>query len=195
MNKEVKVKLSVIYSFALISLALYYGIYNILAYFSVSPGIYLVPLSIIALISFPLFFREKNIIFYSLIAILSFLIALGTMLIKDIHVPGDIMDAFILILVASLIASGVKDTFKLLYRGLSFFIVGAFLLFAFALIKIIIFLSAVLDYYINCLGDKCAPYSFAAFPSVALIILVIPALYPYFARSIFRRDVNDKESS
>ncbi len=191
MNGEVKVKLSVIYSFTLISLSLYYGIYNVLAYFSVSPGIYLAPLSIIALLSLPLFFREKNILLYSLIAILSFLIALGTMLISDIHVQGDLMDAFILILIASLIVTGVKDTFRLLYRGLSFYLVGTFLLLAFTAIKIIIFLSAVLDYYINCLGDKCTPYPFVAFPSVALILLVIPALYPYFAQKLFRREVND----
>ncbi len=195
MNSEVKVKLSVIYSFTLVSLSLYYGIYNVLAYFSVSPGIYLIPISIIALLSFPLFSREKNILLYSSIAILSFLIALGTMLISDIHVPGDLMNAFILILIASLIASGVRDTFRLLYSGLSFYLVGTFLLLAFAIIKIIIFLSAVLDYYINCLGDKCSAYTFTAFPSLVLFLLVIPSLYPYFAQGLFRRDVNDKDGS
>ena len=195
MNSEVKVKLSVVYSFTLISLSLYYGIYSIVAYFSVHLGFYLAPISIIALLSFPLFYREKNIALYASIAILSFLITLGIMLIQDIQVPGDLMDAFILILIASLILAGVRDTFKLLYSGLSFYLVGVFLLLAFTIIKIIIFLSALLDYYINCLGDKCAPYPFVAFPSLILIYLVIPALYPYLAQGIFRREVNDKESS
>jgi len=195
MNREHKVKLSVIYSFALIALALYYGIYNIIAYFSIHLGFYLAPISIVALLSLPIFYREKNRALYASIAIISFLIALGIMLIQEVQVPGDLMNAFILILIASLILAGAKATFKLLYSGLSFYLVGVFLLLTFAIIKIIIFLSALLDYYINCLGDKCAPYPFVAFPSLILVFLVIPALYPYLAQGIFRRDVNDKESS
>ncbi len=195
MNKETKVRSAVIYSFSLIALALYFSVYNILAYFSISPGIYLSIISVVSLLSIFLFYREKKVIYFSLIALLSFLVSLGVILSPDIQAPGDLMDAFILLLVASLMAAGANNTFKFLYSGLSFYLVGVFLLFAFAALKIIIFLATLLDYYINCLGENCAPYPFAVLPSFILVVLVLPALYPYFAQSIFRRELNDKEGS
>ncbi len=195
MKKEMKVRSAVIYSFSLIALSLYFSVYNILAYFSISSGIYLAILSLVSLLSIPLFYREKKVLFFSLIAVLSFLISLGVMLSPDIRAPGDLMDAFILLLVGSLMAAGANDTFKFLYSGLSFYLVGVFLLLAFAAIKITIFLATLLDYYINCLGENCAPYPFAVLPSFILFILVLPAIYPYFAQSIFRRELNDKEGS
>ena len=195
MNKEMKVRSAVIYSFSLISLSIYFAVYNILAYFSISPEIYLGILSLVSLLSIPLFYREKKVLYFSLITLLSFLLALGVMLSPDIQAPGDLMDAFILLLVASLMAAGVNNTFKFLYSGLSFYLVGVFLLLAFAAIKITIFLATLLDYYINCLGENCTPYPFDVLPSFILVFLVLPAIYPYFAQSIFRRELNDKEGS
>ncbi len=195
MKPEKKVRISVIYSFSILSLSIYFGIYNILVYFSISPGVFLSFISLISLGSIFLIYREKDPLLFS-IAILSFLMALGIMLIpQEFPAPGDFMDAFVLILVASLIAAGVKNTYKFLYDGLAFYLVGIFLLFTFTIVKILILLADVLDYYINCLGESCSPYPFVFLPSILLFFLVIPALYPYFAQNIFRRDVNDKESS
>ncbi len=102
-------------------------------------------------------------------------------------VPEDIMGGFSLIVGGALILYGARDTMKLLYRGLSFYIVGLALLLGIGLLKIILLLADMLDYYVQCVGESCPGYSAEIRPEIYLFFLLLLALYPFFRRWRFRR--------
>ncbi len=188
MKVEDGVKLSVIYASFLSALTLYFGIYEILKYFISSiPYLFLITLTAL----YPLLSLRKKLNSLDVfLIILAFLGALG-IAISDTYIPGDVMGGFVLILSSSLIFAGLKDTYSMLYSGLSFYIVGLFLLLGDAVIEVTIILAEVTDYYINCIGESCAGYVFLLRPEIILLILTPFALYPFFKRTHFRRREND----
>lgn len=190
MNTAEKIRVSIAYAVSLASISLFVSAANVLAWLGMEIPRFLAALAIISLV--PLLsddIRKSS----KLIAATAFftIFALGVSLFLADHarIPGDPMDSFILLLVASLLLTGMKNAVKMLYSGLSFYIVGTFLLLAFSGIKIIILLADALDYYVNCIGEVCDPYGFALIPSIVLFILAIPAVYPYRHRNEFRRGV------
>ncbi len=101
--------------------------------------------------------------------------------------PSDIMGGFSLIVASTLILYGAKNTVKMLYDGLSFYIVGLSLLIGIGLLQTLIVLANILDYYILCIGESCAPYSTPPRPEVYMFFLALLGLYPFFVRWHFRR--------
>jgi len=189
---EEGVKISVIYASFLAALTLYFGSYEILRFF-VSSVPYLFIITLSALYPIMPLHKKLNSLEISLF-VLAFLGALAIAL-SDIYIPADIMGGFVLILSSSLIFTGLRDTWKTLYSGLSFYIVGLFLLLSDAAIVVTIILADVSDYYINCIGESCSPYNFILRPEVILLFLGIFALYPFFKRSNFKRKEYDQETA
>ncbi len=183
------VKLSVIYASFIAAITLYYGISEVIGVF-ISNVPYLFPITIVSL--YPLYFvvKEKDWI-YSIPAVLAFIASLSVAL-STSQIPGDLMGGLVLILASSLIFTGLRDTYRMLYEGLSFYIVGIFLLLADTAITIIILLSDIADYYINCIGESCAPYELVLRPEIFLFFLTLFALYPFFKRMKFKRREYDK---
>ena len=181
---ESGVKLSVIYSSFLSSITLYFGIYEFIKFFVFSvPYLFIVTITALYPI-IPL--RNRLSITQILLIVLAFLGSLA-IAICDIYVPVDVMGGFVLILSSSLIFVGLKDTYRMLYSGLSFYIVGLFLLLGDALIMATIILADIADYYINCIGESCPQYVFLLRPEIILLILALFALYPFFVRNHFKR--------
>jgi xanthine/uracil permease len=135
-----------------------------------------------------------SIIYASILSVVA--IILGTLemfafLGLNSGVPEDIMGGFSLIVGGSLILYGARDTMKLLYKGLSFYIVGIALLLGLGFLKIILLLADWLDYYVQCIGESCPRYSAEIRPEIYLFFLFLFALYPFFRRWRFRRLNND----
>ncbi len=194
MRGERGVKISIIYAISLSSITLFLSVANLSKWvLGAVPG-FLVILSLASLA--PLAVQDvRKSIHFVLFTVVSFLFALGVIMacLLFIEIPGDPMDSFILFLISALLLTSLRDSLKLLYSGLSFYLVGVFLLLAFAGIKITILLADILDYYVNCIGESCSPYPFAVIPSLILFLLALPATYPYIHREIFRREEHDKE--
>ncbi len=186
------VKLSVIYSSFIATITLYIGIGEVIGML-ISNVPYLFLIAGISL--YPLYFviKESDLI-YSIPAVLAFLAALSFSLFIS-QVPTDLMGGFVLILSSSLILTGLRDTYRMLYDGLSFYIVGVFLLLADATLTIMILLADVADYYINCIGENCAPYQWILRPEFFLFFLTLFSLYPFFNRMKFKRREDDKEAA
>lgn len=123
-------------------------------------------------------------IFSIVLGILEILAFMG---LKLWHAPPDIMGGFSLIVASTLILYGAKNTVKMLYDGLSFYLVGLALLIGIGLLQILIFLADILDYYILCIGEPCKPYSTPPRPEVYIFFLALLGLYPFFVRWHFRR--------
>ncbi len=190
MNMEDKLKLSVIYSLLPASLGAAYGFYSLI-------GSYCTNLCWIAgfLSLFGLKFVDKKamqiLVFVSLVAL-----SLGAAaIIPVLGASGGIMDAFVVLLSSILMFRGMKNTYLMLYDGLSFYLVGLFLTLAYAVIQLFIVGAGYLDYLISCLGESCPPYTIPTYFPALLFLSTVPALYPYFQRTKFRRNVHDKEGS
>jgi len=181
--KRLYLEFSVIYVDFLATLSLYYGTLEFLNFFFTPRCIFL--LSFLTL--YPLFilrefrFRKWAILLIILLTALSFLFAL--------HPPAtsDIMGGFSLILSSSLLFYSLKDTLRELYSGLSFYLVGLFLLLAIGFLQILILLADLLDYYILCIGENCPPFTFMFRGEYLLFFLGLFALYPFLHRWEFRR--------
>ena len=186
MEKEKLIKISVLYSSFVATLSLYYGICEILRIFIGIPHFFYL-VSLLSL--YPIvFLKEEKKLSYILFSILIFLITIATLSLSFfISIPGDFMGGFVLILASSLLFVGMKETYKGLFSGLSFYIVGLFILLVDSVIQISILLADILDYYINCIGESCSPYIFVFRPEIYLFFFGIFALYPFFARWAFRR--------
>lgn len=132
-----------------------------------------------------------SVIYSSILAVFSLILGLfeiaGFLGIKTSFAPADIMGGFSLIVASSLILYGAKNTAKLLYDGLSFYLVGLALLLAIGLLNIIIALADLLDYYILCIGENCSGYVANIRPEIYIFFLALLGLYPFFARWHFRR--------
>ncbi len=123
-------------------------------------------------------------VFALILGILEILAFLGL----QIHnVPKDIMGGFSLVVASALILYGARNTIKMLYDGLSFYLVGIALLLGIGLLHIFIVLADILDYYILCIGVSCSPYSHSPRPEIYIFFLALLGLYPFFARWHFRR--------
>ena len=180
------IEFSTIYASFISALALYFGVYEFLKVFTPSvPYLFLV--TTVAL--YPILpLHDRLNITQILFITMAFLGALG-IAISNVYIPADIMGGFVLILSASLILTGLKDTYRMLYSGLSFYIVGLFLLLGDAVITAAIILADVTDYYINCIGESCSQYIFLLRPEIIMLILAPLALYPFFKRNSFKRRV------
>ncbi len=181
MNR-IYLELSVAYLSFLAALSLFYGAVELVGY-----HIFLTPLVLTAL--FPLCFL-KNVekkwiftLFTVFLAVVGFLIAL-----YPVNV-WDVMGGFSLLVASALMFYSIKDTLRLLYSGLSFYIVGLFLLLAIGILNIIILLAKILDYYIQCIGEPCGGYPLNIRPEIFLFFLGLFALYPFFHRWEFRRRI------
>ena len=132
-----------------------------------------------------------SVIYASILSLFSIIIGLAEILaffgFSIINAPADIIGGFSLIVAASLILYGAKDTIKLLYSGLSFYIVGIALLLGIGLLHIFILLADVLDYYILCIGENCSPYPICVRPEIPMFFLTLLAIYPFIVRFKFRR--------
>ena len=173
-------ELSVAYLSFLAALSLFYGIVEIVGYY-----IFLAPLTFITL--FPLYFL-KNVerklpfaLFTVFLSTIAFLMALIPI------TRWDVMGGFSLLVASFLMFYSVKDTLQLLYSGLSFYIVGLFLLLSIGVLDIIILLAKILDYYILCIGEPCEAYPVHLRPEIFLFFLGLFALYPFLHRWEFRR--------
>ena len=186
MNNENLIKFSVLYSSFIATLSLYYGISEILKIFTpIPPYFYL--LSLISLYPIAFLKNEKNLV-YLIFSSLIFFITLFTIILSNfIFIPGDFMGGFALILSSSLLFVSMKETYRGFFSGLSFYIVGLFILLTDSIVQIFILLADILDYYINCIGESCKPYNLMIRPEIFLFFLTILALYPFFARWSFRR--------
>ncbi len=125
--------------------------------------------------------------FLSLVAGIIGILEILTFLGLNFPVPTDIMGGFSLIVASSLILYGARDTMRILYSGLSFYIVGLALMLGIGLLQILLLLADVLDYYILCLGESCEPYAADIRPEVYLFFLFLLATYPFLRRWRFRR--------
>ncbi len=132
-----------------------------------------------------------SVIYSSILASFSLIIGIfeiaGFLGLHTNFAPADIMGGFSLIVASSLILYGAKNTAKLLYDGLSFYLVGLALLIAIGLLNIIIVLADLLDYYILCIGENCSSYAAYIRPEIYIFFLALLGLYPFFARWHFRR--------
>ncbi|NPA74891.1 MAG: hypothetical protein GXO25_02270 [Euryarchaeota archaeon] len=189
-----KIKFAIIYSATLAAMTVFFGIWNILKYVGVN---YTPLLSVIAVIGlFPVIYLKSDLpaqIFAGVCTVFGAGIILLAPLF--ISVSGNLMNSFILFLVAALILNSIRDSLLRLYSGLSFYIVGIFILLAFSGIEITILLASIADHYINCIGTQCSQPVITITPGMILLLLTIPATYPYFRRDKFRRDIHDKEGS
>ena len=185
MRVDEKIRLSVLYSSFVATLALYFGIGEIMRNFMEIPPYYYL-LSFLSL--YPLIFLkdEKNMV-HILILIALFLLTLGTVLFLRVFITGDFMGGFVLILSSSLLFTGMRDTYYKYFSGLSYYIVGLFLLLGDSLIVIFILFADLADYYINCIGENCTPYKFMIRPEIILFFFAIFAIYPFLTRNSFRR--------
>ncbi len=181
--KRIYLEISVIYAAFLASLSLYYGIMEILNSFGHLPYLFLLTLLTLFPGVFWKNFEKKGYVMVALI-----LLTLAALLLS-LHFSGtkDIMGGFSLILVSSLLFYSLHDTLRELYSGLSFYIVGLFLLLAIGVLQLLILAAEILDYYILCIGESCTPYSFSLRPEYLLFFLGLFALYPFFHRWEFRR--------
>lgn len=134
-----------------------------------------------------------SVIYSSILALYSLILGIfeiaGSLGLHTNFAPADIMGGFSLIIASSLILYGAKNTVKLLYDGLSFYLVGLALLIAIGLLNIIIALADLLDYYILCIGENCSGYSAHIRPEIYIFFLALLGLYPFFVRWHFRRKV------
>ena len=134
-----------------------------------------------------------SVIYSSILSSFSLIIGIfeiaGSLGLHTNFAPADIMGGFSLVVASSLILYGAKNTAKLLYHGLSFYLVGLALLIAIGLLNIIIVLANILDYYILCIGEKCPLYSAQIRPEIYIFFLALLGLYPFFVRWHFRREV------
>lgn len=132
-----------------------------------------------------------SVIYASIISIITLIVGIFEILsFAGLHIlsfPADIMGGFSLIVASSLVLYSSKDTVKLLYSGLSFYIVGIALMLGIGLLHIIILLADILDYYILCIGEVCNPYPLQIRPEILLFFLYLLTLYPFLARFKFRR--------
>jgi len=132
-----------------------------------------------------------SVIYACAISVITFIIGaleiISFLGVTPISFPSDIMGGFSLIVASSLVLYGAKDTVKLLYSGLSFYIVGVALLLGIGLLHIIILLADILDYYILCIGESCASYPLQVRPEIPLFFLYLLAIYPFLVRFKFRR--------
>jgi len=132
-----------------------------------------------------------SVVYASLLSFLCLFIGMGEILsflgFSFSNLPADIMGGFSLIVAASLILYGARDTVQLLYSGLSFYVVGIALLLGIGLLHIIILLADMLDYYILCIGEGCGPYPLSIRPEIPIFFLSLLAIYPFLVRFKFRR--------
>ncbi len=134
-----------------------------------------------------------SVIYSSILASFSLILGIfeiaGSLGLHTNFAPADIMGGFSLIVASSLILYGAKNTAKLLYDGLSFYLVGLSILIGIGLLNIIIALADLLDYYILCIGENCSGYSANIRPEIYIFFLALLGLYPFFARWHFRRKI------
>ncbi len=181
--KREYLEFSVIYTAFLASLCLYYGVAEVFASLFNIPYLFL--LSLFAVYPLLLWRDFHNRI---LLVVLVFLMsAVALLLTSHTSVPGDVVGGLSLLLVSALLFYSLRDTLRELYSGLSFYIVGLFLLLAIGLLQILILLADIMDYYILCVGESCAPYPFSMRPEYALFFLGLLSLYPFLHRWEFRR--------
>ncbi len=132
-----------------------------------------------------------SVIYASALSLLCLTIGIGEILsflgFALLNAPPDIMGGFSLIVAASLILYGARDTIKLLYSGLSFYIVGIALLLGIGILHIVVLLADILDYYILCIGESCEPYPLSIRPEIYIFFLSLLAIYPFLIRFKFRR--------
>ncbi len=187
-----KIRMAVMYTAALSSITLFFGLWELISYFGAKFSQFLTFSIVLAFV--PLLYSRKIQDFLMVFVFTT--LALGIMLIAPscIAPSGNIMHSLVLLLITSLLVVSIKDSLNLLYSGLSFYLVGVFLLLAYVGINLIIIMAQIADYYIGCIGMACASPPVSITPAMILFIMAIPATYPYFQKFQFRRDIYDKES-
>ena len=123
----------------------------------------------------------------SVISIITGILEILNFLGANLWGPADIMGGFSLAVAGILILYGARDTAKLLYSGLSFYIVGLALALGIGLLRIVLLLAEALDYYILCIGESCESFHPEIRPEIYLFFLFLLATYPFFRRWRFRR--------
>jgi hypothetical protein len=188
----VKIRISIAYAASLSALSAFFALWNILAWLNIPYSPALCATAAISLI--PVLYCKKIdcILSSAIFTLMTIFIILNAP--SHMSIEGSPMNAFVLALISALIIASIKDSLQLLYSGLSFYIVGIFLLITFSGIEITISLAALADHAIGCIGSSCAPAGLDMSPSFLLFPMSIPATYPYFQKFRFRRDVYDKES-
>ncbi|GEM_PF-3472456 len=192
MKNESKIIIAILYSQGLASVSAYFSAAIVSNMITGHTPFFLISFSILSLLPF-LYVKKINPRYLLIFSFLTFLLSLGIMVVSHeyIDLSGDVMDAFILLLISILLFASLRDSINLLYSGLSFYLVGIGLLISYSALKIIILLADVFDYYINCIGESCAPYTTGVIPAIVLILLTFPALIPYWHRDLFRREAYD----
>ncbi|OYT59088.1 hypothetical protein B6U71_03250 [Euryarchaeota archaeon ex4484_178] len=182
--KRLYLEISVIYLSFVAALTLYYGLTEIFNLIAHLPYLYLI--SIISL--YPIL-HWKNFNYRIHAILICILLTVAALLLSSSvsFETRDIMGGFSLILASSLLFYSIKDTLKEFYSGLSFYMVGLFLLLIIGVMHILILLADILDYYILCIGENCSAYTFTPRPEYLLFFLSLFALYPFFHRFEFRR--------
>jgi len=133
-----------------------------------------------------------SVVYASILSVIALCIGLGEIIsfigLPIFPSPADMIGGFSLIVGASLILYGARDTIKLLYSGLSFYIVGIAIMLGIGLLHITILLADILDYYILCIGEVCQAYPLQIRPEISLFFLYLFSIYPFLSRFKFRRE-------